>query len=573
MQTDEIENGLSRPHDLIIDDDEPIYDRLGEKGGVSKMPRSPTPQWRHDSGNFRRVKGTHKATRESVLNLADDLMERRMTGSKGDYDPQPMEHTVSEVDLKPSIQLTTSEQLPDRKPHQAAPLAPHHRRTGSRDLKKEGMKKPAIEVTSPITPKGNVSQKKLMFSFNPSSPSRIPPPSTRQGGNTPMKALASTSEMTKSAIPVKTESRAPSRNTGESSWASGVKMRSTNNKRTGGKVRPASFDVSLLLNNEKNVSGRSKDDSLPCDDIEVGMFNRNTQIRTAFRKRSQSREFSPESAEDTKAPKSMPATEPVPRSPTTGALISGDENEVFMSQENPPLELDDLLRVEEKPPLSQNTGSQGSQDSIKNPKLTVRERTQRWEALGGGLPSYFSTLPKSFRHKATDICYDDPAYAYYAPDSPTGEGQFCFEDEELAREVSRACTSSLGSPSGIPLPTSKLRPPRSSLPLGVSSSASRRSTAHDKSLSPGRDEGAKSVTSSVLSNESSLERRMGVVLQENGEVQGVAVKGRSSVTKGRGGSLLPTRSSGLQVGTVGRSGGACTLHPDGHVKIGGTRGH
>lgn len=539
METGEIENSLSRPQNLIIDDDEPIYDRLGEKGGVSKIPRSPTPQWRHDSGNFRRVKGMHRATRESVLNLADDLMER----SKDDYNPQPMEHTVSEVDIKPSIQLTTSEQIPERKPHQAAPLAPHHRRTGSRDLKKEGGKKTAIEITSPITPKGNVSQKKLMFSFN-HSPSRIPPPSARQSGNTPMKALASTSEMTKSGIPVKTEPKTPTRTAVESN----VKLRSGGNKRTGGKARPASFDVSLLINNERNVSERSKDDLLPCDDIEVGMFNRNTQIRTAFRKRSQLREFSPESAEDdnTKAPGSVPATEPVPRSPTTGALISGDEQEVFMSQENPP-EYDEL-RVEEKL-LSQNTGSQGSQDSIKNPKLTVRERAQRWEALGGGLPSYFSTLPKSFRHKATDI-RNDPAYMY-APESPTGEGQFYFEDEEaIMRDFSRASTSSRGSPSGIPLTTSKVCPPRSSLPLGVSSSATRAQGSRDKTLSPGRDDGAKSVTSSgqyPSSNESSLERRMGVASQENNEVQVATARGRSSIAKGKGGSLLPTRSSGLHV--------------------------
>ena len=100
METGEIEHSVSRPHNLMIDDDEPIYDRLGEKGGVVKMSRSPTP--RHDSMNFRRVKGKNQATRESVMNLADDLMERNI-GSKGNYDPQPMEHMVSEVDIKPSI--------------------------------------------------------------------------------------------------------------------------------------------------------------------------------------------------------------------------------------------------------------------------------------------------------------------------------------------------------------------------------------------------------------------------------------------------------------------------------------
>ena len=163
----------------------------------------------------------------------------------------------------------------------------------------EGVKRPAIEVTSPITPKGNVSQKKRMFSYSAQqqqqqSQSRIPQANTARHGNTPMKALASTSEMTKLGIPVKTEVKTtPLRNSTENN----VRMRSSN-RRSGGKARPASFDVSLLINNEKNVSEASKDDLLLNDDIEVGKFNRNTQIRTAFRKRSQSREFSPESADD-----------------------------------------------------------------------------------------------------------------------------------------------------------------------------------------------------------------------------------------------------------------------------------
>ena len=171
----------------------------------------------------------------------------------------------------------------------------------------EGVKRPAIEVTSPR----GMSVRKRMFSYSTQqqqqqSQSRTPQANTARHGNTPMKVLASTSEMTKSGIPVKTEVKTtPLRNSTENN----VKMRSSN-RRSGGKARPASFDVSLLINNEKNVSETSKDDLLLNDDIEVGKFNRNTQIRTAFRKRSQSREFSPESAEDddTKAHEVCPHT-------------------------------------------------------------------------------------------------------------------------------------------------------------------------------------------------------------------------------------------------------------------------
>ena len=74
-------------------------------------------------------------------------------------------------------------------------------------------------------------------------------------------------------------------------------------------------------------------------------------------------------------------------------------------------------------------------------------------------------------------------------------------------------------------------------------------------MSPGpgldeREEGARSVNSGgqyPSSNDSSLERRMGVVSQENGE--------RQAKWRGKGGSNLPTRSSGLQVSYWGRGGG------------------
>ena len=67
-------------HNFVIDDDEPIYDRLGEKGSVVKMPRSATR--RHDSMNFRCVKGKNQATRESAINLADDLISATTTPSQ-----------------------------------------------------------------------------------------------------------------------------------------------------------------------------------------------------------------------------------------------------------------------------------------------------------------------------------------------------------------------------------------------------------------------------------------------------------------------------------------------------------
>ena len=542
-------NNSSRPDQLIIDDDEPIYDRLRERVGSMasvKPPRSPTqPQRRQhlESISYRRVKGPSRATRESVLHLADDMMERGFTQSLND--PQPMEHTVSEVDITSPIQLTTSVQLPDHKPHTAAPLAPRHRRSNSRELKKESQlqRRPTIEVSSPLTPKGNVSRITKKFSFQPSTPpSRIPGPAASRHGSSPLKATASASEMTKSNIPVKSSSNVPAESKNETEakvTVSNVPLRSGGNRRYN-KARPASFDVALLLNNEKNVIETSRDDST-LHRRDDASFNRNTQVRTAFRRRSQSRELSPE-AEGEDDVKAKPAMEHVPRSPTTGALISANESEMFLSSEEIPEynEMQALGLEESEKKLSQNTGSQSSQDSIRDLKLTVRERTQRWEARGGGVPSYFSTLPKSFRHKATDR-RRDPAYTY-AP-------QEMDEEEMMAMQSYRTSVSSRSSVSGsgIPVPTSKhTRPPRGrysvpSTPVGTGGSLASahldQSSRSEKSLSPtrGLDNEHRLNSSGQSSNESSLERG-----RETGQDGGGKVRGK--------GSMLPKKStSSIQV--------------------------
>ena len=86
---------------MLYDDDEPVYDRLlnfeTRKGVTVRVPRaSSRGHGREDKGGFTRVKRTNRATRESVVNFADDLMERNMGQGMlpPDWEPEPMEHTV-----------------------------------------------------------------------------------------------------------------------------------------------------------------------------------------------------------------------------------------------------------------------------------------------------------------------------------------------------------------------------------------------------------------------------------------------------------------------------------------------
>lgn len=596
--------GVTGSVNMAIDDDEPIYDRLRDReeggGGVTKYARLPLSHKRADSQSYRRIRGSpSKPNRESVLNLADDLMERSIGTLSMTYDPTPMEHTVSEVEMASSMQISSSVQ-PEVKLHMSTPLAPHHRRPNSSEPKipQEGTKRPMIEVTSPMTSKGTVSMMTKMFSYpQPATTSASAPgmkgsrtPVARQG-NTPLKAMTRASEMTKSGAPIKSNvgeskvsfsndhSGSMVRNSGpyssQGSSRNKVQLRSSDRKRAGKKARPASFDLSLLLKNKRNLAVQKHDYSSSSNnntgdsDSDGNLFHRNVDIRKAFRKRSKSRELSPDSApEDSKVlSESECPSEVFPRSPTTGVLISNSETSFFLSEEIPEFnEMNSLnysLEEEEKN-LSQTTGSHSSQDSIRNLRLTVRERTQRWEARGGGVPSYFSTLPRSFRHKATDR-RKDPAYIQYLRETMDQYPEEDYDEEMVemmmmlssanatangggggdsnVHQSSRTSTSSFGSQqSGIPLPISKILSSCSSQPgssqaapnsgmghgsgTGVGSNMGR--NYHHSSVSPevhgpyprqnyhlrmhSADDGVRSLDSSgrsPSSNENSLERRLG----------------------------------------------------------------
>ncbi len=309
-----------------------------------------------------------------------------------------------------------------------------------------------------------------------------------------------------------------------------------------------------------NEKSSSNDDILDEENMKLSSFQRNESARIAFRTRSQSREFSPESAPEVSS--SDLTSENVSRSPTTGALISSREADLFMDEEIPEynemalmahtLDLDDKR-------LSQNTGSQSSQDSMKNTKLTVRERTQRWEARGGGLPSYFSTLPKSFRHKATDR-RKDPAYAQYMAEHEEelrlaemmGYEHSGNPGSSRASRTPRASTGSHGPhQSGIPLPVSKMR--------AANARQGGRHEAHHSSASPesqnyhmrmhSADDGARSLNSSGQShssNDNSLERRLG--------------EGQEGVHSGRGSNnLMSGRHTGSEVRETDEKYYSCAL--------------
>lgn len=343
-----------------VDDSEPVYDKL--EGNVRKS-RSPLGHRKgyEDNAGYLRVKRMPKVTRESVVHMAEDLMDRKVGP---EWEPEPVEHTIDEIPSHMKPLISSSTKIPSARAHTAAPLSLKlHKKSPSQDQRwKSGESGVTGKSDVPLTP-GQVSELTKRFSFTPTNPigskssSKIPSVSL---ANSPMKAITSTSEMTKSNIPIRVDSSKPvSNGVGKDSE---VKFRNKQGSKTS---RPMSWDASLLLTSQDTFVPR------PSMDLESQSFSRKSNIRMAFRKKSQSGEL-----EDAECDQIHPSA--------TDLSSSGQ---------------DPWLLEEAK--LSQGS-SQSSQGSGSNIPLSVRERTKRWEARGGGLPSYFSTLPKSFRHNAND---------------------------------------------------------------------------------------------------------------------------------------------------------------------------
>ena len=497
------------------------------------------------------------------MQFADNLMEMNMGRSRS-LEPEPTEHKIDVYSPRIHTQVATSTSVENR-PHTAASLSllksQGNRRTSTRP--------PNIEITAgspkgdmPMTP-GQVQELAKKFSFSPrnststgtkTTPSKIPTPSSH---STPMKATTSSAKMTKSGIPTKSQSsHTITSPTGKENdkWDNEVQMRSSKKV----KMRPASWDASLIFNSDKDATERSKDDSMVFDDsLESQSFQRNSNIRTAFRRKSSSRELSPEPTNETTA--------------TREAKLPDSSSK------------DEDLSLEQQ--FSQ--GLRGSsQDERENPKLSVRQRTQKWEQRGGGVPSYY-TLPRSFRarrnaSKGTSSNVSSPM---------TESSEFEFVDGDK--------THSRYSVSGIPRPLSRIPSPRSMSvsqppaatkskhPERGSSSGTRLLTAASipkraSSVSPTADksashreeaDGSSNPDEALLQR--SIEREMiehGGTTPSPGKAAAVTVEARESpsshqpiikssknvstaVAKQRGRSLLPTKtqipaSSNVPVSTI-----------------------
>ena len=450
-----------------IEDSEPIYDRLMNKDTMTKSTsppraRSPSfgPRGKSEDIRYTRVNRRMKPTRGSVVPLVDQFKNHSVP------DPEPMEYSVEEYSPGVQARVSSSTRISDHKSHTAAPLS---EKFPGRRANTTGQRRPRIEVSSP-----GVNELTKRFSYGQSSPSsktgsKIPV------ANTPLKATASPTEMTK------TPSVLPSSQTKQ---VNGYEVKLRNG--ISGKTRPSSWDFTSHMESKENDVFVTKDDSTSQSAVgfDSDSFHRNSNIRTAFRRKSASRELSPEPSSPSQVQKMHSVSTPT-----------------------------DKLAPSDSPKLSQ--GSNSSQGS--GPPMSVKERTKKWESRGGGVPSYF-TLPKSYRHKATD---KTPS-AIPTPTTPTSRTN--------PRKPSTSSAAGDRHATGIPQPTT-VRSPRTSVSSEVKTPT--RKTSHSREEADGSS-----------NPDESVEGKARPARQSMVKTKTVTVTVSKTPRKDSGGSLLPTRTLG-----------------------------
>lgn len=369
--------------------------------------------------------------------------------------------------------------VPQSKPHTAAPLSSaKHRRAG--DSSKSPVTSVNVTCSSPVlhTP-GQVHELAKRFSY-PSSPttptgsnskntpSKIPVPSAQK---TPMKATGSAAGMMKSGIPVpKQMSESPTARDDRST----VVMQRREGAAKSNRTRPMSWDSSLIFNPETLTAESSKEGGNQS-------FNRSSNA-------SPTQEVSPESA--------------VNKEDLEGQLAT-----------------------------STKVISKNSSQENKN-RLSVRERTRRWEQRGGGVPSYFATLPRPPKKQyVTERC--DVRQSSVPPSDTAEDGL----NKDMPRERY--------SVSGVPHPVSTTKIPS---PI---TSATRAGESHEHEVNvpqPNQDGTAGSSNSNEPMGEGSAVDSLGI-----------DSKARSLSVTEYGGSTSPghppiIKRKGLSV-TVGRARG------------------
>ena len=318
------------------------------------------------------MRNISRATRESVVQFADDLMEKGMEQSCS-ASPEPVDHTIEAYSSMVQMQFATSSNVPDTsKPYMAQSLSARKSRHDRAESEPRNFST-GTKADIPSTP-AHVSTLRGLF--------------TQSSMSSPRQPKLSTVSHSSPHSPV--EKNPPSDNTVVTSSAGLLhgdnkdeqsELEGTNSVRGKAKLRPTSWDSSLLFQREGTGDWKAQED----DTVFGGnkdSFTRDSNLRTPV-KRSNKISTS--------------------RGDLTGQ--ESDDRTFLFDKDEPPMSPSVDSSFE---PSSAPRTPSDLKNAIKPPSkplVSVKERTKKWEERGGvtgsSTQAHLATLPRPIKKRSS----------------------------------------------------------------------------------------------------------------------------------------------------------------------------
>ena len=339
-------------------DEEPLYDTLRP----SNSKQLPLPK-----AYYNRVHNISRVTRESVVQFADDLMEKGIEHSVS-ASPEPVDHTIETYSSMVQMQVATSSNVPDSsKPLMAQPLVARK----SRHDRAESEPSSFNSTTAPVTPV-HVSVLRERFA-QPSSSSQRQSKTSVVSYSSPHSPVDKPAKMSGTTM-VPSAGVLHANNKEEEP----VLERKNSGGRGKAKLRPASWDSSLLFQGDESGDLKGQEDDMVFSGSR-DPFTRDSNSRTPIR-----RNRIGSSRGD------LTSQEPEDRE------LTFDKDEPPMS----PTVVDSSHEPSASPKM--DAKHRGTAKQL----VSVRERTKKWEERGGSsvgssTQSHLATLPRPPKKKSS----------------------------------------------------------------------------------------------------------------------------------------------------------------------------
>lgn len=339
-------------------DEEPLYDTL--------RPSNQKPPLTNDY--YGRVRSSQRVTRESVVQFADNLMEKGIEQSLS-ASPEPVDHTIEAYSSMVQMQFATSSNVPDTsKPYMAQSLSAKKSRHDRAESEPRNFSASA-KTDIPSTPV-HVSTLRGLFA-QPSMINPMQPKLSIMSHSSPHSPVEKTMPSDTSVV-TSSAGLLHGDNKDEQS-----PLERTNSARGKAKLRPSSWDSSLLFQGDGTGDWKPQED----DYVFSGNkdpFSRDSNLRTPVKRSNKSN--------------------------SRGDLTVQEPDDRFLFDKDEPLMSPSVTDSLYEPSSAPRTPD-GSVKPASKPLVSVKERTKKWEERGGvagsSTQAHLATLPRPVKKRSS----------------------------------------------------------------------------------------------------------------------------------------------------------------------------